>query len=195
MKKIDFKDEYKATRKPRLMTFKPSTYLSIDGQGEPGGEAFSDRIGALYGMAWTVKMTRKFGGKQDYTVGKLEAQWWADTPNFADSPKDQWRWKLMIRTPEFVKKAELKKAVDVLLKRGKSAAVKDVRLETLREGRCVQMLHVGPYEREPETIAIMKAFAEAEGLAFNGRHHEIYLSDPRRVAPEKLKTILRHPVT
>lgn len=194
MKTIDFKDEYKAPKKPVLLTLGPSTYLSIDGQGEPGGAAFSDRIGALYGVAWTVKMTRKFGGKRDYKVGKLEAQWWADTPNFADSPKDAWRWKLLIRTPDIVKPAELKKAVEVLLKRGKSPSVKDVRLEKLREGRCVQMLHVGPYEREPETIEKMRAFAEARGLSLKGRHHEIYLSDPRRVAPEKLKTILRLPV-
>jgi hypothetical protein len=194
MKKIEFKDEYKASKKPALLKLGTLSYLSIDGQGEPGGEAFSDRIGALYGAAYTIKMTRKFGGLQDYAIGKLEAQWWAETPNFADSPKERWRWKLMIRTPAFVKKAELKKAVDVLLKRGRSAAVKDARLETLREGRCVQMLHVGPYERERDTIAIMKAFAESQGLALSGRHHEIYLSDPRRVTPEKLKTILRHPV-
>jgi hypothetical protein len=90
----------------------------------------------------------------------------------------------MIRTPEFVKKEELKAAVATLLKRGKGAEVEEVKLETLEEGRCVQMLHVGPYDREPESIALMKAFAGDQGFKFHGQHHEIYLSDPRRVPPK-----------
>jgi hypothetical protein len=100
----------------------------------------------------------------------------------------------MIRTPEFVSGDELKKAVCVLLKKGKEPEVSQVELESMTEGQCVQMLHVGPYEKESETIGQMKAFAEDQGYKFSGRHHEICLSDPRRVPPERLKTILRTPV-
>ena len=190
------KAEYAATRKPALVNLAKARYLAITGQGAPGGELFQARIGALYGAAFTVKMTRKFAGLQDYAVCKLEAQWWSDAPdeNFARSPKEQWRWKLLIRTPDFVSANDVKQAVTVLLKRGKGEDVKHVQLETLAEGRCVQMLHVGPYEREGETVVVMKAFAERQGLRFHGLHHEIYLSDPRRVPPERLKTILRIPV-
>lgn len=188
--------DYVTPKKPVLLTIKKATYLAIEGKGEPGGEAFGERIGALYGAAFTIKMTRKFGGEQDYAVCKLEAQWWGDdgANDFSNLPKEKWCWKLLIRTPAFVRKTELNKAVAVLLKRGKAETVKEVRLEFLTEGRCVQMLHVGPYEREHETIALMRAHAENNGLKLEGRHHEIYLSDPRRVPAERLKTILRHPV-
>ena len=189
------KAEYAATRKPAIVEIKPAAYLAISGQGAPGGEVFTASIGALYGMAFTIKMTRKFAGKQDYAVCKLEGQWGsAAEPNFAKLPPTQWLWNLLIRTPKFIKEDDLRQAVAVLLKRGKGEDVKRVRLESLTEGPCVQMLHVGPYDKEPETIAVMKAFAEKQQLEFSGRHHEIYLSDPRRVPPERLKTILRVPV-
>lgn len=189
------KTEYAATRKPALVELKPATYLAISGQGAPGGELFTASIGALYGVAFTIKMTRKFAGKQDYAVCKLEGQWWGSgAQNFATLPREQWLWKLLIRIPDFIGDQDLRAAVAVLLKRGKGEDVKRVRLESLAEGRCVQMLHVGPYEKERETIAVMKAFGEKNQLEFYGKHHEIYLSDPRRVPPERLKTILRHPV-
>jgi hypothetical protein len=190
------KDEYATPTKPVLIEAKPALYLTIEGMGEPGGEVFQDRIGALYSMAFTIKMTRKFEGRQDYAVGKLEAQWWAEgvSGDFSKTPKDQWQWKLLIRTPEFITQADMDKAVAALTKKGKSPTVKQVRLEQIAEGRCVQMLHVGPYDREGETVAQMLAFAEKQGLKCHGLHHEIYLSDPRRVPPERLKTILRLPV-
>ena len=200
LEKIDLfklnKAEYVTPKKPVLVETQAATYLSIAGVGAPGGETFTIRIGALYGVAFTVKMTRKFGGQQDYAVGRLEAQWWTDGggANFAQAPKDQWCWQLLIRTPDFVSPAEISRAVEKLLAKGKDPAARAVELKNLSEGRCVQMLHVGPYEREAETIEQMRAFAADKGLAFHGRHHEIYISDPRRVAPEKLKTILRMPV-
>jgi hypothetical protein len=191
----EHKAEYAAPRKPVLVTVAKARYLAIEGQGAPGSEEFSARIGALYGVAFTVKMTRKFSGREDYAVSKLEAQWWCDGwQNFAEAPKSEWRWKLMIRTPDFITAKDVADAVAALTKRGKGKETDRVRLESLAEGPCAQMLHVGPYEREAETIDAMKAFAASQGLAFHGRHHEIYLSDPRRVAPEKLKTILRVPV-
>lgn len=189
------KTEYAATRKPALVEIKPATYLAISGQGAPGGERFTASIGALYGVAFTIKMTRKFAGKQDYAVCKLEGQWWSDPgKDLAKLPLDQWLWNLLMRTPEFINEEDLRQAVAVLLKRGKGEDVKRVRLETLAEGPCVQMLHVGPYDKECETILVMKAFAEKQQLQFSGKHHEIYLSDPRRVPPDRLKTILRQPV-
>ena len=189
------KTEYAATRKPSLVEAKPATYLAISGQGAPGGERFTASIGALYGVAFTIKMIRKFTGKRDYAVCKLEGQWWSEPGrDLAKLPLDQWVWNLLIRTPDFINQEDLYPAVAVLLKRGKSEDVKRVRLEALAEGSCVQMLHVGPYEKEHETVAVMRAFAEMHQLQFSGKHHEVYLSDPRRVPPDRLKTILRQPV-
>jgi hypothetical protein len=190
------KSDYATPRKPVILEIKPAVYLAIDGKGPPGGDIFTAKIGALYAVAFTVKMTRKFAGQQDYAVCKLEALWWSGAAgNFAQAPKEEWEWRLLIRTPEFVTREELDNAVRVLLKRGKPEDVKQVRLEPLQEGTCVQMLHVGPYEKEGETVALMKAVAEREGFQLTGRHHEVYLSDPRRVAPERLKTILRVPLS
>jgi hypothetical protein len=200
-KKLDLyqanKNDYLAPQKPVLLEIAPASYLAIAGQGAPDGPEFSDKIGALYGVAFTLKMTWKFAGKPDYAVGKLEGQWWAadGRENFACLPKDQWCWKLLIRTPDFIGPPELELAVAALLKKGKTPLVREVRLESIHEGRCVQMLHVGPYEKAGETIGRMQAHAAENGLKLHGRHHEIYLSDPRRVAPDRLKTILRVPVT
>ncbi|MHC4093339.1 MAG: GyrI-like domain-containing protein [Planctomycetota bacterium] len=188
------KAEYAATKTPQLLTVKPASYLTITGQGEPGGEVFTAKIGGLYAVAFTIKFARKAAGR-DYAVCKLEGQWWGTGKgNFADQPRDQWKWKLLIRTPSFITKQDLAKAVKELLDKGKGPEVTEVNLETIEEGSCVQMLHVGPYDTEGETVAAMKDFAKQSGFSFHGRHHEIYLSDPRRVAPERLRTILRQPV-
>ena len=194
LKKV-FKADYVAAKKPVLLTIGKATYLAITGRGAPGGPEFQARVGALYAMAYTVKMTRKFGGEQDYTIGSLEAQWWTDDGRcLPDAPREQWCWTLLIRTPDFVKRAELANAAETLRKKAKAPEASEVRLETLAEGRCVQMLHVGPYDREGDTMAVMTAFAESNGMTLHGLHHEIYISDPRRVPAEKLKTILRQPV-
>jgi hypothetical protein len=146
-------------------------------------------------MAFTIKMTSKFAGR-DYAVCKLEAQFEAGEcgGDFAATPPEEWRWKLMIRTPDVVGSKELRAGLENLAKRGKEGEFEAVKLEAIREGKCVQMLHVGPYDREPETIEKMRVAAGEAGYEFRGPHHEIYLSDPRRVTPEKLKTILRIPV-
>jgi len=192
----EHKAEYKATSKAALINTKPAQYLMVDGTGAPGGTVFEECIGALYAMAFTIKMTRKFARQGDYVVCKLEALWYTQdrADNFADLPQDKWCWRLMIRTPECVTQKDLDKAVEALLKKGKAEAVKQVRLETLDESQCVQILHVGPYDKVGEAIEKMQALAEENGLSFTGKHHEIYLSDPRRVAPEKLKTIVRRSV-
>jgi hypothetical protein len=185
--------EYAAKPKPALVKTGNAAYLAVEGQGSPDGPAFGEAIGALYGMAFTIKMTRKFAGLGDYAVSKLEALW----PEMNCEPggdKEQWKWQVMIRTPEFVTAGDLTKAADVLTKRGKGTGVKKVGLVRLYEGLCVQALHIGPYNEEHKTIAAMKECAAKSGLRFSGPHHEIYLSDPRRVEPAKLKTILRVPV-
>jgi len=190
------KAEYATPKSPLLVLIQEGSYLVIEGRGEPGGAEFTAKIGALYGVAYTIKMTRRFSGAQDYVIGKLEAQWWGEQEGIAFNqlPRGKWHWKMLIRTPDFVEQQELKQAISVLLEKGKQSEVAQVRLEKLAEGKCIQMLHVGPYERESDTMAQMKEFAEREGLLPAGKHHEIYLSDPRRIPPERLKTILRMPV-
>ncbi len=185
----EYKAEYKAPKKPELVETTPAFYLAVEGQGEPGGEEFTAKVGAMYGMAFTVKMTRKSAGKGDYAICKLEACWQFDSDNQKD-----WRWRLMIRTPDMVKQADLDAAASRLEEKGKGEHVRDVCLDKISEGTCIQMLHVGPYEKEPETVEAMEEFAVQQGLQFHGDHHEIYISDPRRVPPERLKTILRRPV-
>ncbi|MCX5772495.1 MAG: GyrI-like domain-containing protein [Candidatus Hydrogenedentes bacterium] len=187
-----YKDEYVTPRKPILVKTKPAQYLAISGQGAPGSDRFSACIGALYAVAFTIKMTRKFARKQDYAVCKLEGQWFFEADP-ARIPMDKWQWKLLIRTPDFINETDRQQAVATLREKRKPHEVEEVKLETINEGQCVQMLHIGPYDREHETIALMRAFAEQKGLKLVGPHHEIYLSDPRRTPPERLKTILREP--
>jgi hypothetical protein len=188
-----FRAEYVAPRQPVLIDTNPGRYLAVEGTGAPGGAVFQARIGALYSIAFTVKMTRKFSGQQDYTISKLEARY-LNLRGAPLPPAEQWHWQLLIRTPEFVGVDELARAVAALRKRGKEGDAALVRLESIAEGHCVQMLHVGPYDQEGGTIAVMTQLAATQGLRCTGPHHEIYLSDPRRVAPAKLKTILRLPV-
>ncbi len=190
------KDQYVAQKQPQLVEIDKAKYLAISGRGEPSGEEFIAKIGALYGMAYTIKMTRKFAGGQDYVICKLQSQLWLDDErqDFSTVPKEQWNWKLMIRTPDFVHAGELDEAAEKLIEKGKAPEVRQVKFDSFTEGLCVQMLRVGPYDKEYETVSKMEAFAQQQGLELYGKHHEIYLSDPRRVPPEQLKTILRHPV-
>jgi len=190
------KDQYVTPNEPQLVEIKPAQYLTITGRGEPGGKEFSSKIGALYGAAYTIKMTLKFSGKQDYTVCKLECQYWLDgnSYNFSNTPQEQWNWKFLIRTPDFVNDEDLENAVKKLLEKGKEPEVKQVKLESHSEGLCVQALHIGPYDKEEETLNKMMDVTGRQGLEFHGIHHEIYLSDPCRIKPENLKTILRMPV-
>ena len=187
--------EYVAPKKPELVKTRPAKYLAIAGRGKPGDELFQSQIGSLYGAAYTLKMASKAAG-QDYKVATLEGLYWGDDPASClfDQPLEAMNWKLLIRTPDFITQKQLKEATAALEKKGKAPQARDGKLEKLNEGLCVQMLHVGPYAAEGKTIALMMALAKENGLAPNGPHHEIYLSDPRRVPEERLKTILRMPV-
>ncbi|MGQ0714370.1 MAG: GyrI-like domain-containing protein [Gemmatimonadaceae bacterium] len=183
----EHRDEYVAPREPTLVDVGPARHLAITGKGKPGGPEFSDAVGALYNVSFTVKMASKAAGS-DYAVSKLEGLWWKEGPSVG------WTWQLLIRVPEFITKKHLAAAVAKLRERESNEVVSRVTLETLDEGKCVQVLHVGPYTAEEPTLAKMRKFAADRGLSFTGRHHEIYLSDPRRVDAEKLRTILRQPV-
>ena len=191
------KADYATPRKPVLLRIAQANYLGIAGRGTPGGEAFQQAIGALYSVAFTIKMASKFAGR-DYGVSKLEGLWWVDSGrSFMTEPKDKWSWRLLIRTPDFIGKREMEGARKQLAEKGagkgRAPLFKEVELPpSTRAGAC-RCCMPDP-TTGPETIRQMETFAAGQSYRFDGLHHEIYLSDPRRVAPEKLRTILRIPV-
>lgn len=191
----EHKDEYSLTQEPHLVDVGPGTYLTVTGRGEPGGEEFQKKLGALYGTAYTIKFDNKLRHGRDFKVGMLEGLWWtkAGGENFLEAPRTAWRWKLLLRVPSYVTARAVTAALKTLKQKGKRVAA--VKRETIREGRALQALHVGAYADEPRTLERMDAFAREHRLRFRGKHHEIYLSDPRRVPPSRMRTILRHPVT
>jgi len=198
-KKLDPKkqlaQEYRPSKRPVLLRIGKARYLAIEGHGRPGGDSFQAGMGALFAGAYTMKFRCKAAGR-DYPVGKPEAIYWADgvEGDFSHLPPEQWRWQLLSRVPSSVGKRDLAATVKALRAKGHEGPIGDLRIVDLREGLCVQMLHVGPYAEERRTIAAMHEFAREHGLGFAGRHHEIYGNDPRRTPPAKLKTLLRHPV-
>lgn len=189
------KAEHRASAKPRLLTIEPGWFLFVDGSGHPSGPEFASSLEALYACAYALRFRFKERGNV-YSVGKLEALWHLALGyfDFATAPHDAWNWTLALRTPGFVGENDLEEVKPGLLEKGKPAAVRQVGLMAMEEGQCAQILHVGPYDQEGPTLKILNKFIEDKELTVVGRHHEIYLSDPRRTAPEKLKTILRLPV-
>jgi hypothetical protein len=188
--------EYKRSKVPVLIDVPGVSYLVVRGQGQPGKTAFQEAVAALYAMAYTLKFQSKFAG-QDYVVGKLEGLYGVDGQDAADLtnlPPEEWRWRHVIRVPDFVRNSHLRQARTTLREKGKEGDFEGVALERYDEGRCVQALHLGAYSEERATIDAMHDCAQREGLEPHLWHHEIYLSDPRRVAPEKHRTLLRHPV-
>jgi hypothetical protein len=190
----EHKAEYAAHRNPAIMKVGPASYLVAAGKGSPGGPEFGLAIGSLFGAAYTLKFRHKAKGR-DFKVSGLEGLW--DVPPFGGPPKakdlTKMSWRLMLRVPEFVTRSDVKSTNHRLAKKGKTSG-EEVTLERVREGTCVQALHVGPYSEERGTVQSMIASASDSGYAIMGPLHEIYLSDPRRVPPARLRTILRFSV-
>lgn len=190
----EFKAYYTAKANPELVEFKEVKFLTILGKGEPGGDEFSSKVEAMYSLAYVVKNICK-KQERDFTVPKLEGLWWVESDMPAlEVPRKEWRWKLLIRMPDFVSLDTVEKAKEDVFKKKGIELIKEIKLEEINEGKCVQVLHIGPYSTELENIGKMRDFMNKNDLVENGLHHEIYLSDPRKVMPEKMKTILRQPV-
>jgi hypothetical protein len=201
--KTDFKrtfDAYQAARgRFRVLDVPDTQYLMVDGHGDPNtAPAFTAAVETLYPVAYKLKFASKRDLGRDYVVPPLEGLWWAeDMASFtAARDKSRWDWTLMIMVPEWIDQDMFAAAVEEAGARNRPSRLDDTRLETLSEGRCVQTLHVGSFDDEAEVLArLHHEFVPGNGLRMAGRHHEIYLSDFRRVAPEKQRTILRQPVT
>jgi len=176
-----------------LVELPPLKYIMVDGDGEPGGESFQQAMSALYNIAYTMKFRSKRLLKKDYDMMAPEGLWWMKG-KIDMNKRDKWLWTLMILVPDFITTKMFSDAVDEVRRKKNPPGLDRARLETLNEGKCVQMMHIGPYAAEPESIAKMDAYAKEHGYKMVGKHHEIYLGDPRRAAPSKLKTVLRHPV-
>lgn len=204
MHKLDFvaqdKQLYTPKTEPEMVDVPTMQYLMVDGQGTPETTpAFQRAFAALYAVAYTLKFMGKKGappaGWQDFKVPPPEGLWWmADKSDFDQATPEEWRWTLMLRMPDFVTQEVLHEAIEQLVAKKKSDIYRIVRLEQYAEGKSVQIMHIGPYETEAADISALEAFADAEGYTYSGKHHEIYFGDPRRTKPEKLKTVLRHPV-
>ena len=205
---FDFKKEYKEfympKNKPQIVTIPKANYIAVRGKGNPneeGGE-YKTAIGVLYAVAYTLKMSYKtdykIEGFFEYVVPPLEGFWWQDGVERVDyTDKSTFHWISVLRLPDFVTKADFDWAVETAEKK-KKLDCSSAEFMTIEEGLCVQMMHIGSYDDEPETVAAMDAFLEEQGyvndLSDTRRHHEIYLSDARKVAPEKRKTVIRHPI-
>lgn len=192
MEKLDLtktdKVYFTAKKTPHVVNISKVQFLSIRGKGDPNGDDFKKHIETLYSTAYPIKFEFK-AKKKDFVVSKLEGLWWYDEEKYRNKtietateiPRSEWEYRLLIRLPEFVGKNDLN------LSNG-------VEYFEMNEGKCVQMMHVGPFSTEPESLRLIGDFCKQNGFEKNGLHHEIYLSDHRRTAPEKLKTILREPV-
>ncbi|MFW0787217.1 GyrI-like domain-containing protein [Gordonia sp. CPCC 206044] len=200
--KIDFKktlDSYRATRGAfRILDVPDMRYLMLDGHGDPNvSPLFAASIETLYPVAYTLKFAARRELGRDHVVPPLEGLWWSDEMDSftVNRDKSRWQWTLMIMVPDWIDDAAMAAAVAAVRAKGAPPRLDDVRVELLAEGRCVQTLHVGSFDDEADVLArLHDEFIPGEGLTMVGRHHEIYLSDFRRTAAHRLRTILRQPV-
>ena len=205
---FDFKKEYKEiympNDKPAIISVPKMNYIAVRGKGDPNDEngEYKAAIGLLYGIAFTIKMSRKgdhqIEGYFDYVVPPLEGFWWMEGKAGIDyAHKEEFHWISVIRLPDFVSEEDFRWAVNEAAKKKKQDFSK-VEFLTVEEGLCVQCMHIGSYDDEPATIEIMHDYMEKQGYVLDisdkRLHHEIYLSDARKVATEKLKTVIRHPI-
>lgn len=201
MKKIDFKRDlkhlYQPSAKEVVEVNVPSmNFLMVDGQGDPNtSKAYADAVEALFAVAYAVKFLIKKTAAIDYGVMPLEGLWWADDMSkFSVQDKKNWKWTVMIMQPPPVTKGLIEKAIADVGKKKKLSALPDPRFEELAEGKCAQILHIGPFSEEGLTIQRVHQFIQSRGGKLTGKHHEIYLSDIRKVNPKKWKTVLRQPM-
>ena len=205
---FDFKKEYKEfylpKEKPEIVTVPQANYIAVRGTGNPNeeGGSYQQAIGVLYAVAYTLKMSYKtdyrIEGFYDYVVPPLEGFWWQDGINGVDySQKDAFNWISVIRLPDFITIENFRWAVDTAQKK-KKIDCSSAEFLTIDEGLCVQIMHNGPFDDEPATVALMDEYIKQNGYVndFSDKrlHHEIYMSDARKVAPEKWKTVIRHPI-
>lgn len=202
--KKEYKEFYMPEKKPSIVMVPSMNYIGVRGKGDPNEEEgeYKQSIGLLYGIAYTIKMSKKgnhqMDGYFDFVVPPLEGFWWQDGVKGVDySRKEDFRWISLIRLPDFVTRDEFQWAVEEGTRKKKKDFSK-VEFLSIDEGLCVQCMHIGPYDAEPETVARMHEFIDQQGYTLDitdeRHHHEIYLSDARKVAPEKLKTVIRHPI-
>lgn len=203
MEKIDYRKRLKhlygpSAKKVEIVDVPQMNFLMVDGEGDPNtAKSFSDAIEALYPLSYTLKfMVKKGETGVDYGVLPLEALWWADDPSaFTTGDKDAWKWTLMIMQPEIVTGEMVEKAMEEVGRKKKPVSLPLVRFEAFKEGKAAQILHIGPFSEEGPTIEKVHLCIEDNGNHLVGKHHEIYLSDLRRTAPEKWKTIVRQPMS
>ena len=201
MPKTDFKKEWKHLYRPSAKEFvvvdvPPMNFLMIDGHGDPNtAQEYQDAVEALYGVAYKLKFMSKKEKGMDYVVPPMEGLWWVENmEEFTTEDKSAWDWTMMIMQPEWITQEMFEEALKQVEKKKNPPALSRLRLEVYHEGLAVQIMHIGPYDAEAPTIARMHTFIDENGYEPTGKHHEIYLGDPRKVAPEKLKTVLRQPV-
>ncbi len=202
MDKVDLKKELKPLYNPSTKTVTTVdvpefNFLMIDGVGDPNtSQDYKDVVEALFTVSYTLKFTIKKGKSAiDYSVMPLEGLWWADDmSSFLEGKKDQWRWTAMIMQPKYVTQTLYEQALSEVKKKKALPALPKLRFEAFHEGLSAQIMHIGPYAAETENIQKIHAYIKQNGYALAGRHHEIYLSDPRRTEPEKLKTVVRQPM-
>jgi hypothetical protein len=206
MEKLDLtkhdKAYFTAKQTPTLVELGRAFFISLVGKGDPSGSDFAKQVEALYSVAYRLKFLSKAAGK-DFVVSKLEGLWWYDEARYPrqtidtaplEIPRSEWEYRLLIRVPAFITPDLLGESIARVLEKNCEILAHEVDYFELEEGKCVQMLHVGPFATEKDTLKEMAAYISSNRLERNGLHHEIYLSDFRKTAPEKCRTILREPV-
>lgn len=201
MEKIDFKKTLKHLYGPSAKNITTvdvpdMNFLMVHGEGAPGCAAFIAAIEALYPVAYTVKFAAKTMLERDFVVMPLEGLWWADDmSDFINDKRDNWQWTLMLMQPDYITPAMVEDAIAQVRVKKNPAALERVQFESFTEGRCAQTLHRGPFSEEGPVIQAIHKVITDDGYALSGKHHEIYLSDMRRVPPEKYRTVLRQPMS
>ncbi len=201
MVKIDFKKELKHLFNPPsnqvvIIDVPEMNFLMVDGQGDPNtSQEYKEALEALYAVSYHLKFMIKKREAFDYVVMPLEGLWWTDDmTKFSVENKDIWKWTMMIMQPEKVKDDSIKDALDQVERKKNPPALSKVRFESFHEGLSAQTIHIGPYSAEGPTIHKIHTFAKENGYELRGKHHEIYISDPRKSDPDKLKTVIRQPI-